>query len=107
MLPLRRGDEVIVNLAAPDVVHAAAALGCQVVVPGQVTHEARMLLELALVPFVVAHAGERPRAGLGRHTWRRGEADLDAYAASGLPMRAIDEVGAALAAGSVLAECAA
>ena len=95
------------GMVALDSAHAAAALGCQVVLPGHVTHPARMLLELALVAFVVAHAGERPRAGLGRHDWRRGPADLDAYAAAGLPVRAIDEVAAALAAGSVLAECAA
>lgn len=95
------------GMTALDSAHTAAALGCQVVVPGEITHEARMLLELALVPFVVAHAGDRPRAGLGRHTWRRGEADLDAYAESGLPMRAVEEVAAALAAGNVLAECAA
>jgi hypothetical protein len=70
-----------------------------------------MLLELALVPFVVAHAGERPRAGLGRHDWRRGDADLEGYARSGLPSRGIEEdqafYAAALAAGSVLAQCAA
>ena len=70
-----------------------------------------MLLELALVPFIVAHAGDRPRAGLGRHAWRRGSADLDGYAAAGLPARTIAEepdfFAAALAAGSVLAECAA
>jgi hypothetical protein len=95
------------GMVALDSAHTAAALGCQVVIPGHVTHPARMLLELALVPFVVAHAGQRPRAGLGRHSWRRGAADLDGYAASGLPMRAVEEVAAALAAGGVLAECAA
>jgi hypothetical protein len=95
------------GMVALDSAHAAAALGCQVVLAGHITHPARMLLELALASFVVAHAGERPRAGLGRHDWRRGAADLDAYAAAGLPIRTIDEVAAALAAGSVLAECAA
>jgi hypothetical protein len=91
--------------------HTAAALGCQVVVCPGPSHTARLLLELALVPFTVAHAGERPRAGFGRHEWRQGEADLDAYAASGLPGRGIEEdpqfFAAALAAGSVLAQCAA
>jgi hypothetical protein len=69
-----------------------------------------MLLELALVPFIVAHSGERPRAGLGRHTWRRGEADLDAFADTGLARGLEDDpafFSAALAAGSVLAQCAA
>ena len=83
--------------------------------PHGISHPTRMLLELALVPFVVAHHGERPRAGRGRHEWRQGEADLDAYAAAGLPMRALgrsieedpDVFAAALAAGSVLAQCAA
>jgi hypothetical protein len=90
--------------------HTAAALGCQVVVCRGATHPARMLLELALVPFIVAHSGERPRAGLGRHTWRRGEADLDAFADTGLARGLEDDpafFSAALAAGSVLAQCAA
>ena len=75
------------------------------------SHHTRTMLELALVPFVVAYAGERPRAGLGRHEWRPGEADLDGYAASGLPARTMgrsleedpDFFAAALAAGTVLA----
>jgi hypothetical protein len=77
---------------------------------GGVSHPTRMLLELALVPMVVAHAGERPRAGRGRHEWRRGGADLDAFAASGLAAGLEDDppfFAAALAAGSVLAQCAA
>jgi hypothetical protein len=70
------------------------------------------MLELALVPFVVATAGEDPDAALaGRHEWRRGEADLDGYAASGLPTRTMGRsleedpefFAAALAAGSALA----
>jgi hypothetical protein len=100
---------------ALDAAHAAAAIGCQVVVcprpaAGGVSHPTRMLLELALVPLVVAHAGERPRAGRGRHEWRRGGADLDAFAASGLARGLEDDppfFSAALAAGSVLAQCAA
>ena len=60
-------------------------------------------------------AGERPRAGCGRHEWRPGEADLDGVRASGLPARTMgrsleedpDFFAAALAAGSVLAQCAA
>jgi hypothetical protein len=103
------------GMVALDSAHAAAAIGCQVVIcprtaAGGVSHPTRMLLELALVPMLVAHAGERPRAGLGRHTWRRGEADLDAFAASGLARGLEDDpafFSAALAAGSVLAQCAA
>jgi Protein of unknown function (DUF3866) len=103
------------GIVALDSAHAAAALGCQVVVcprpaADAVSHPTRMLLELALVPLIVAHTAGRPRAGLGRHTWRRGEADLDAFAAGGLARGIEDDPGffsAALAAGSVLAQCAA
>jgi hypothetical protein len=101
------------GMVALESAHTAAALGCRVVVcPDRgISHPTRMLLELALVPFIVAHAGERPRAGLGRHEWRRGDADLDGYAGAGLPARAIVEdpafFAAALAAGTVLAQCAA
>jgi Protein of unknown function (DUF3866) len=115
------------GMVALESAHTAAALGCQVVICPRrssadrrarhrgISHHTRMLLELALVPFVVAYAGERPRAGFGRHEWRQGEADLDAYAASGLPDRTMGRsleedpefFAAALAAGSVLAQCAA
>jgi hypothetical protein len=115
------------GMVALDSAHAAAALGCQVVIcprrssadprprHGGVSHHTRMLLELSLVPFIVAHHGERPAAGRGRHDWRQGEADLDAYAVSGLPARALGRsieedpefFAAALAAGTVLAQCAA
>jgi hypothetical protein len=103
------------GIVALDTVHAAAAIGCQVVVCPRpaargVSHPTRMLLEQALVPILVAHSGERPRAGRGRHEWRRGEADLDAYAETGLSRGLEDDppfFAAALAAGSVLAQCAA
>jgi hypothetical protein len=103
------------GMVALDSAHAAAAIGCQVLICPRpaadgVSHATRMLLELALVPFVVAHAGERPRAGRGRHDWRRGAADLDAFAATGLGRGLEDDpafFSAALAAGSVLAQCAA
>jgi hypothetical protein len=115
------------GMVALESAHTAAVLGCQVVICPRrssadprprhrgVSHHTRMLLELALVPFVVPYAGERPRAGLGRHEWRQAEADLDGYAASGLPARtmgrSIEEdpefFAAALAAGTVLAQCAA
>jgi hypothetical protein len=99
------------GMVALDSAHTAAALGCRVVIASRAGHEARMLLELALVPFLVAHAGERPRARIARHEWRRGDADLEGYAAAGLPARGIGQdtalFSAALAAGSVLAQCAA
>ena len=115
------------GMVALESAHTVAALGCQVVICPRrssadprprhhgTSHHTRMMLELALVPFVVAYAGERPRAGLGRHEWRPGEADLDGYAASGLPARAMgrsleedpDFFAAALAAGTLLAQCAA
>jgi hypothetical protein len=106
------------GMVALEAAHTAAALGCQGVVcihrtgaAPDVSHPTRMMLELALVAFVVAHAGERPRAGLGRHDWRAGAADLDGYAAAGLPTRALVRdpapFAAALAAGTVLAQCAA
>ena len=114
------------GLVALESAHTAAALGCRVVVAPRcstsdprprhrgLSHHARTMLELALVPFTVATAGERPEPGLTRHEWRRGEADLDAYAASGLPAvtmgRTLAEdpafFAAALAAGSVLATAA-
>jgi hypothetical protein len=71
------------------------------------------MLELALVPFVVATA-DVAEPGLSGHAWRRGEADLDGYAASGLPSRTMGRTivedpeffAAALAAGTVLAGAA-
>ena len=111
------------GLIALESAHTAAALGCQVVVAPRrsggdprerhrgLSHHTRTMLELALVSFVVAGPAE---PGLEKHAWRPGEADLDAYAASGLPARtmgrSIEEdpefFAAALAAGSVLADCA-
>jgi len=115
------------GMVALESAHNAAALGCQVVICQRrssadprprhrgTSHHTRMMLELALCSFVVAHAGERPRTGLGRHEWRQAEADLDGYAASGLPARTMGRsleedpefFAAALAAGTVLAQCAA
>lgn len=111
------------GMAALDSAHTAAALGCTVIMAPRrsqadprprhrgLSHHTRTVLDLALVPLVVATAGERPEPGLARHEWRRGEADLDGYAASGLPARALGRTleedpvffAAALAAGSVLA----
>ena len=110
------------GLIALESAHTAAALGCQVVVAPRrssgdprprhrgLSHHARTMLELALVPFTVA-TDSVAEPGLQRHSWRRGEADLDGYAASGLPARTMGRsmaedpefFAAALAAGSVLA----
>jgi len=112
------------GMAALDSIHTAAALGCPVVVAPRrssgdprprhrgLSHHTRTMLQLALVPLVVATAGEKPEPGVAEHDWRTGAADLDAYAACGLPARtmgrSIEEdpafFAAALAAGSVLAD---
>jgi hypothetical protein len=109
------------GLVALESAHTAAALGATVVVATRrssgdprprhrgLSHHTRTMLELALVPFVVATA-DHAEPGLTRHDWRRGEADLDGYAASGLPARTMGRsmaedpefFAAALAAGSVL-----
>src|SRR6185436_2274794 len=111
------------GLMALDTAHTAAALGCQVVVAPRrssgdprprhrgLSHHTQTMLELALVPFVVATAGEKPEPSVAHHDWRRGAADLDDYAESGLPARTMGRTieedpaffAAALAAGSVLA----
>jgi hypothetical protein len=111
------------GLIALESAHTAAALGCRVVVAPRrsggdprerhqgLSHHTRTMLELALAPFVVAGAAE---PGLDRHSWRPGKADLDGYAASGLPARTMGRsiaedpefFAAALAAGTVLADCA-
>ena len=112
------------GLVALDTAHTAAALGCPVVVAPRrssgdprprhqgLSHHTRTMLRLALVPFVVATAGERPEPDVAHHDWRRAAADLDAYAASGLPGRTMGRsiaedpafFAAALAAGRVLAD---
>jgi len=111
------------GLIALESAHTAAALGCQVVVVPRrssgdprprhrgLSHHTATMLRLALVPMIVASAGEAPEPDLRGHDWRRGDADLDGFRASGLPARtmgrSLDEdpafFSAALAAGSVLA----
>jgi hypothetical protein len=113
------------GLAALDSAHAALALGHRtVVVPRMsvgdprerhrgVSHHSRTVLELLLVPALVAlPEGEGPPAEAERHELRRGAADLDGYRASGLPARTMGReleqdpafFAAALAGGSVLAD---
>ena len=102
------------GMVALDTAHAAAALGCRVDLPApgggrRVAPDAD-----AARAGAGADAGRprrrAPARGRGRHEWRRGEADLDAFAVGGLAAGLEDDppfFAAALAAGSVLAQCAA
>lgn len=110
------------GLAALDTAHAALALGCRtLLVPRMssadprprhrgLSHHTRVVLDLLLRPVALAlPAGEAPDIA-GAHELVEGEADLDGYRASGLPLhtmgRSIDAdelfFCAALAGGSVL-----
>jgi uncharacterized protein DUF3866 len=115
------------GMAALDSAHGALALGCEVVLCARMSagdprprhrglsHHARTVLELLLAPVTVAvpagHGGEVP-AGRHGHTVVELDADLDGYAASGLPARTMgrsleeDQLffAAALAAGTALAD---
>jgi hypothetical protein len=114
------------GMVALESAHTAAALGCTVVVAPRrssgdprprhrgLSHHARTMLEMALVPLIVATAGEAPEPDLRHHDWRRADADLKGYARSGLPARTMGRTleedpeffAAALAAGTVLARAA-
>jgi hypothetical protein len=99
------------GLVALESAHTAAALGCRVVVAVRrhrgLSNDTATMLRLALVPLIVAGAGEAPEPEVRRHEPRRGDADLDSFRASGLPARSLEDdpafFSAALAAGSVLA----
>jgi hypothetical protein len=112
------------GLAALDNAHAALALGCRtVIVPRMssgdarprhrgLSHHTRTVLDLLLRPAIVAlPAGEQVELP-GHAARREADADVDGYAASGLPARTMgrsieeDELffRAALAGGDVLAE---
>ena len=73
-----------------------------------VSHHTRTVLQLLLAPLMVAVPdGEQPPKD--RHEWRSAPADLDAYAATGLPTRSMGRedplfFAAAIAAGAVLAQ---
>ena len=108
------------GLQALDSLHTALALGCEaLLVPRMsstdlrarhrgLSHHTRTVLDLLLAPVVVAlPEGEDPADE--RHDWRAFAADLDGYAASGLPTRSMGRedplfFSAALAAGSALAQ---
>jgi hypothetical protein len=112
------------GLAALDTAHAALSLNARtIIVPRMssgdprprhrgLSHHTRTVLGLMLKPAIVAvPPGEEPEVG-GDHAIRTGEADLDGYLATGLPVRTMgrgpDEdplfFRASLAGGSVLAE---
>jgi Protein of unknown function (DUF3866) len=108
------------GLQALDSAHTALALGCPtLLVPRMsstdlrarhrgLSHHTRTVLDLVLAPvFVAIPDGER--AADGRHDWRTLPADMDGYAASGLPTRSMGRddplfFAAALAGGGALSE---
>jgi hypothetical protein len=117
---------------ALDAAHAALALGCPTVVVARMSsadarprhlglsHHTRTVLELLLAPAIVAlprdeeavWAQVRECKALARHDWRPCVADLDGFAASGLPAKTMGRgvaedplfFKAALAAGAALAQ---
>jgi Protein of unknown function (DUF3866) len=115
------------GMAALDSAHTALALGCSTLLVARmssgdprarhrpISHHTLTVLDLLLEPVTVAlPAGleiERP-ARIARHDWRAVPVDLPAYAASDLPAETMGRdltedplfFGAALAAGTVLAE---
>ncbi len=112
------------GMTALDSAHAALALGAATqIVPRMsaadprprhrgISHHSRTVLELLLAPVTVAlPPGVEPPDWGRAHTWRPAAADLDGYAASGLPAttmgRRLDEdplfFAAALAAGAIAA----
>jgi hypothetical protein len=108
------------GLQALDSAHTALALGCPALLVARMSgtdlrarhrglsHHTRTVLDLLLEPVVVAiPEGEEPADE--RHDWRAFPADLDGYAASGLPTRSMGRedplfFAAALAAGTALTE---
>ena len=109
------------GLQALDSAHTALALGCPPLLVARMSstdmrarhrglsHHTRTVLDLLLAPVAVAvpdgHEIDEP----GEHTWHARAADLEGYAASGLPNRSMGRedplfFAAALAAGTVLAE---
>ena len=108
------------GLQALDSVHTALALGCEALLVARMSstdmrarhrglsHHTRTVLDLLLAPVVVAiPEGEQPADE--RHDWRAFGADLDGYAASGLPTRSMGRgdplfFAAALAGGTALAQ---
>ena len=122
------------GMFALDSAHTAIALGCPTVLVARMSsadprprhrglsHHTRSVLELLLVPAIVAlpqrddtePQGVRDSPRLARHYWPRFDTDLDGFAASGLPAEtmgrgAVDDplfFEAALAAGAAMASLA-
>jgi hypothetical protein len=111
------------GLQALDSAHTALALGCPALLVARMSssdlrsrhrglsHHTRTVLDLLLKPVVVAIPESESPAD-ERHDWREQPADLDGYAASGLPTRSMGRedplfFAAALAAGRELARMAA
>lgn len=112
------------GMQALDSAHTALALGCPTLLVARVSssdtrarhrglsHHTRTVLELLLAPVSVAvPEGLRPESQ-GSHEWLEAPADLEGYAASGLPTRSMGRedplfFAGALAAGGVLAQMAA
>lgn len=109
------------GLQALDSAHTALALGCPPLIVARMSstdlrarhrglsHHTRTVLDLLLAPVCVALPEGHDAGEPGRHDWRARPADLDGYAASGLPNRSMGRedplfFAAALAAGTVLAE---
>jgi hypothetical protein len=111
------------GMIALDSAHAALALGARTLIAPRmsladprprhrgISHHTRTVLDLLLAPVAVAlPEGEAPPEWGARHDWRTAAADVDAYAATGLPAvtmgRPLEEdrlfFEAALAAGALL-----
>jgi hypothetical protein len=109
------------GLQALDSAHTALALGCPPLLVARMSstdlrarhrglsHHTRTVLDLLLAAVAVAVPEGHAVGDGGPHEWVAGSADLEGYAASGLPNRSMGRedplfFAAALAAGSVLAQ---
>ena len=110
------------GMQALDSAHAALALGCRALLVARMSstdtrprhqglsHHTRAVLDLLLAPVNVA-LPDGQQGLRDRHSWVVHEADLEGYAASGLPTRSMGRedplfFAAALAAGTALAQMA-
>ncbi|MEA2154376.1 MAG: hypothetical protein QOE11_516 [Solirubrobacteraceae bacterium] len=108
------------GLQALDSAHTALALGCRTLLVARMSstdlrsrhhglsHHTATVLDLLLAPVVVAVPDGEPAQHPGGHEWVQAPADLEGYAASGLPTRSMGRedplfFAAGLAAGGALA----